>query len=86
MKNDIDFNKLRQSDYYIIQGLSFIFLIVGLIHYEMKQSCKEVKGKTINDILLEAKYLKLNIRNNIKSYSSIPAKTRDLLNKLNMNL
>lgn len=86
LKNDIDFNELRQSDYYIIQGLSFIFLIVGLIHHEMRTACKNIKGKTINDILLEARYLKLNTRNNIKSYSSIPAKTKELLNKLNMNL
>ena len=86
LKNDIDFNELRQSDYYIIQGLSFIFLIVGLIHQEMKTAVSRIDNKTVYDCLLEARYLKLNVKNGIKSYSAIPSKTRNMLKDLGLPL
>lgn len=69
-KNRVDINALGLSDYYTTQGMCFIMLIVGLIYQELKLAIKEnIKGKTINDCLLEARFIKLNKKNQ-KWYTS----------------
>lgn len=59
-KNRIDINALGLNDYYATQGMCFIMLIVGLIYEELKLAVKDIKGKSIDDCLLEARFIKIN--------------------------
>lgn len=59
-KNRVDINVLCLSDYYATQGMCFIMLIVGLIYEELKLAVKDINEKSINDCLLETKFIKIN--------------------------
>jgi len=59
-KNSADIRALHMNDYYMTQGLSFIMLIIGLIHSEFDKAMKEIKGKTIDDVLLEGRFIKIH--------------------------
>ncbi|MEG2640831.1 MAG: transposase [Bacilli bacterium] len=59
-KNKLNFEALNVNDYYTSQGLSFIMLIVGMIHSEISEAVKNIKGKSIDDILLESRFIKVH--------------------------
>lgn len=59
-KNNIDYKGLHVEDYYMAQGLSFIMLIEGLIHSEMAKAISILKGNSLDDILLEGRFLKIH--------------------------
>lgn len=59
-KNNVEYKGLHVEDYYMAQGLSFIMLIVGLIHTEFEKAISVIKGNSIDDILLEGRYLKIH--------------------------
>jgi len=61
-KNGADFNSLHQTSYYKTQGLAFIMLITALIHHELSEKVKNIKGKSVDKCLLEAKMVKANKR------------------------
>lgn len=85
-KNTIDINSLGINNYYATQGLSFIMLIVGLIHHELKENFSSIRGKSIDDCLLEARFAKLNFKNGIYSVSKIKKDTQNLLETLHTNI
>lgn len=85
-KNTIDINALGLNDYYTTQGLSFIMLIVGLIHQELMDNKSEIKGKSIDDCLLEARFAKLNCRNETYIISKIKKDTQNLLETLHVDI
>ncbi len=57
-KNKEGYKDLRQQNYYKLQGLAFIMLVSALIHREMDEACKKVKGMSIYDCLLDAMFVK----------------------------
>ncbi|MDI9471284.1 MAG: transposase [Bacillota bacterium] len=82
-KNRTDCRSLYQQDYYKVQGLAFVMLVSALIHQEFADACKVLKGKSIQDCLLEARMLKANKQMGIWTVSNCSQKHRDLLKALN---
>lgn len=62
VKNTCRIEALHQQDYYKTQGLSFIFLITGLIQSEFAKRLKNLEGITARDIILDARMIKLTKR------------------------
>ena len=81
LKNKIDFDALNQQSYYILEGLCFISVIIGLIHHEFK---KALQGSKINyrDAFMIGRSVK--IHNNGKDYeiANIAKKSRQLFEAL----
>ena len=85
-KNKADINSLGLNDYYITQGMSFIMLITGQIYEELKKVVKNIKGKNIDDCLLECRFAKLNKIDNSWKVSNAKKELRELLLKLNVDI
>ena len=85
-KNRVDINTLGFNDYYATQGMSFIMLVVGLIYKELKEAAKPIKGKSIDDCLLEAKFIKLNKKGNNWVVSNAKKDLQELMSSLNVDL
>jgi len=64
LKNKLNYQAINLEDYYKTQGLAFIMLVVSLIHQEMQIVVKQIKSRTIDDCLLESRFLKLHKQNN----------------------
>lgn len=62
-----DFNDLMFQDYYKEQGFSFIMLIAGQIHQAVLYAVKSLNDNTISieDILLMARFMKMERRGNV---------------------
>ncbi|HKL56914.1 MAG TPA: hypothetical protein VJ854_00820, partial [Sphaerochaeta sp.] len=50
-------------DYYMGQGLAFIILITAQIEHAFRSVCYKIPGKTPDDILLEARGVKIQKKN-----------------------
>lgn len=85
-KNRIDFNTIGLNDYYATQGMSFIMLITGLIYQELKEATKQINGKSIEDCLLEARFIKLNKKENNWVISNAKKDLQNLMSLLNTDL
>ena len=85
-KNDIDFNGLQLNNYYQTQGMCFIMLIVGLIHQEMVEATKGITNKSINDCIMETKFIKLNKKGSKWCVSNAKKELQSLMLKLNVDL
>ena len=62
-KNSVDCNTLHLQDYYKTQGLAFIMLIEALIYKDFKEAAAQVDGKSIREILLDSRMIKIHKRN-----------------------
>lgn len=82
-KNKADYNTLYQQDYYKTQGLAFIMLISALIHREFQAAACKIKGKSIQDCLLEARMVKANKRRGNWIVCNCRKKQMDLFKQLN---
>ena len=82
-KNKINFESLSESDYYQLQGLSFVMLITGLIYAEMKEVMKNIKAKTLDDILIKSRFLKVHKSNGEWIVQNVKAELRELFASLN---
>ena len=80
-KNNVDINALGLNDYYITQGMSFIMLITGQIYEEFKKSVRNIKGKNVDDCLLDSRFAKLN--KNQKTVELISSLFFFIKNKIN---
>lgn len=85
-KNKVDITSLGLSDYYATQGMSFIMLVVGLIYKEMKEAVKPIKGKSLDDCLLETRFIKLNKKEGQWVVSNAKKELQTLLTDLNVDL
>lgn len=85
-KNRVDINTLGLSDYYTTQGMSFIMLIVGLIYHDLKEAIKPLKGKSIDDCLLESRFIKLNKKNDHWYVSNAKKSLQEMMKKLSVDL
>ncbi len=65
VKNREEFNALCSQNYYMSQGLAFIILITGQIEQAFRSACPKIKGKTPDDILWEARGVKIKKKNEI---------------------
>jgi hypothetical protein len=65
VKNRDEFKALCFQDYYRGQGLAFIILITGQIEQAFRSVCPKIPGKTPDDILLEARGVKIKKKNEI---------------------
>lgn len=73
VRNDADFNALYQQDYFLMQGLSFIVTVSGMIYHDVKKIVEESKI-SVKEIMREMKKLKISlvgdkwvVQNKIKS-------------------
>lgn len=86
-KNNIDIDALHLNDYYMTVGLSFIMLIVGMIHHEFENKMKEkqIQGRTIDDILKEGRFVKINKYRGKWDLANIKKDRRENMSKLNVD-
>lgn len=60
LKNGVGFTSLGAQDYYKAQGLAFVMLVTALVHKNLVDACANIKGKSVDDCLLEARIIKVN--------------------------
>lgn len=60
LKNGAGLTSPGARDYCKAQGLAFVALVTALVHRELADACKAVKGKSVDDCLLEARMVKAN--------------------------
>jgi hypothetical protein len=60
LKNGVGFTSPKVQDYYKAQGLAFVMLVTALVHKGLEGACFEIKGKSIDDCLMEARMVKVN--------------------------
>lgn len=84
-KNRLDANTLCLQDYYQTQGLSFILLITSLIHSDFSDKIKQT-GKTISDLLLNTRFLKLHKKRGVWSLENTSRKHYELFSSLGISL
>lgn len=85
-KNKANYAALHEEDYYKTQGLAFIMLVSALIHREVESATKQVKGKTLQDCLLDARMVKTNKRYGVWTVTNCLKKQVELFQKLNTPL
>ena len=84
LKNKGDFNDLMFQDYYKEQGFSFIMLIAGQIHQTVLSAVKSLNDNTlsIEDILLMARFMKMERRGNVWNLKNARKKELKILQQL----
>ncbi len=60
LRNGFGFTSPGAQDCYKAQGLAFVALVTALVHRDVAEACKAVKGKSVDDCLLEARMVKAN--------------------------
>lgn len=85
-KNKADYNSLYQQDYYKTQGLAFIMLVSALIHQKFESAARVIKGRSVQDCLLDARMVKLNKRYNIWTACNCCKKQQKLFQQLNTSM
>lgn len=85
-KNKANYVALHEENYYKTQGLAFIMLVSALIHQEVEKATKQVKGKTLQDCLLEARMVKANKRHGVWTVTNCLKKQIELFRVLNAPL
>lgn len=84
-KNDLDFNALYEQDYYKLEGMSFIMLITGLVYEDLHKASNNVKGKTLDDCLLAARFVKIHHEKNKWVKTNMKRSIQELLTQLNVD-
>jgi hypothetical protein len=61
IKNDADFNDLKNQDYYCAHGFDFIMLVTGLIYSRLNEAVKALNKPSIStvDVLLKAGHMRM---------------------------
>ena len=85
-KNKADCNSLYQQDYYKTQGLAFIMLVSALILREFEDAVKAVKGKSVQDCLLDARMVKADKRRGVWAVCNCRKKQVELFEALKTKL
>ena len=92
LENTIHFYGLKTSDYYSMQGLSFLILTVGQVKAAFKKALTGsdslyVKGLSIKESIVKASRFKMAQHQNMKWYASIStAKHAELLEKMGVDI
>lgn len=61
VKNDVDFNDLKNQDYYCAHGFDFIMLVTGLIYSRLNEAVKSLGKSSIStiDMLIKARHMRM---------------------------
>lgn len=61
VKNDADFNDLKNQDYYCAHGFDFIMLVTGLIYSRLNEAVKSLGKSSIStiDMLIKARHMRM---------------------------
>ena len=64
VKNDADFNDLKNQDYYCAHGFDFIMLVTGLIHSRLNEAVKALKKTSMStfDMLIKSGHMRMVLR------------------------
>ena len=84
IKNRGDFNDLMIQDYYKEQGFAFIMLIAGQIHRQVIKAVTSLNDNAISvhDVLLMARCMKLELRNNLWNLKNTRERDLKILAKM----
>ena len=85
LKNGMEFSGIQAEDYYKIQGLSFIVLISGLIHAELVNKVKLLKGYSVDNVLREFRALKLGFQNGHWAFFNESKKLYNMMKKIDFD-
>jgi transposase len=86
LKNGARFTSPGVKDYYKAQGLAFVMLVTALVHKGLEDACARVKGKSVDDCLVEARMVKANKVGTRWVLSNLLARQQDLFDALNTPL
>ena len=86
LKNGAGFTSPGAQDYYKAQGLAFVALVTALVHRELADACRAVKGKSVDDCLLEARMVKANKVGGKWVCCNLKSKQEELFSALNTPL
>jgi hypothetical protein len=86
LKNGVRFTSPGVKDYYKAQGLAFVMLVTALVHKGLEDACAKVKGKSVDDCLVEARMVKANKVGTRWVSSNLLARQQDLFEALNTPL
>ena len=61
IKNDADFNNLKDQDYYKAHGFDFVMLVTGLIHSRLNEAVKRLNRPSVStiDVLIKAAHMRM---------------------------
>lgn len=61
IKNDADFNDLKNQDYYCAHGFDFIMLVTGLIHSRLNETVNSLNKSSIStfDVLIKSGHMRM---------------------------
>lgn len=87
LKNSLDFKGLKTQDYYVMQGLSFLSVVVGQIQADYKKkkesSSSYVRNLSIKESLIKAAHVKMTQHQNKYWYVSInKSKSMELMSEM----
>ena len=88
LKNSLDFKGLKVQDYYVMQGLSFLSVVVGQIHaaYKKKKessSSSYVRNLSTKESMIKAAHVKVTQHQDKHWYISInKAKSKELMSEM----
>lgn len=87
IKNGVNISALHLDSYYMTQGLSFIMLIVGLIHSEFNKAMNisKITGKTVDDVLLEGRFIKIHRNRGHWAIENMKKSRQDMMVNMNVN-
>ena len=86
LKNGAGLTSPGAQDYCKAQGLAFVALVTALVHRDLAEACKAVKGKSVDDCLLEARMVKANKVGGRWVCCNLKSKQEELFSALNTPL
>jgi transposase len=92
LKNSLDFKGLKTQDYHVMQGLSFLSVVVGQIHADYRKKKKSsvstyARNLSIRESLIKAAHMKVTQHQNKHWYISInKTKSIELLSEMGVSV
>ena len=82
VKNTCRIEAIHQQGYYKTQGLSFIFLVTGLIQSEYVKKLSKVNGVTIKKSLIDSRFIKINKKGKKWQMTNVKKSTKTKMEKM----
>lgn len=86
LKNGAGLASPGVQDYCRAQGLAFVALVTALVHRDLVEACRAVKGKSVDDCLLEARMVKANKVGGKWVCCNLKSRQKELFSALNTPL
>jgi hypothetical protein len=83
VKNDANFNDLKNQDYYCAHGFDFVMLVTGLIHSRLNEAVKQLKRSSIStiDVLIKSGHMRMVLHDNIWKLHNTRTKDIEIFQK-----